>query len=66
LIDYSYFVPDFGENIKLKCRRVESECASAAEIQRQGAEMAATMAKYKTSFAFRAMFTYLEIMPVAS
>lgn len=65
MIDYSYFVPDFGEKYQAQVlAELKANGASAAEIQKQGAEMAVTMEKYKTSVTFRAMFTYLEIAPV--
>ena len=65
MIDFSYFVPDYGEKYTAQAlAEMKASGLSAAEIQRQGAEMTATMAKYKTSPAFRIMFTYLEIAPV--
>jgi len=65
LIDFSYFVPDFGEKYQAQAlAEMKASGASAAEIKKQGAEMAATFQKYNTSFTFRAMFTYLEIAPV--
>jgi hypothetical protein len=65
MIDYSYFLPDFGEKYQAQVlAELKASGASAAEIQRQRAELAATMAKYKANPAFRAMFTYLEIVPV--
>ncbi|MDB5088516.1 MAG: hypothetical protein JWR09_2510 [Mucilaginibacter sp.] len=65
MIDFKYFVPDYGEKYQAQAiAEMKASGASAAEIKKQGAEMAATFAKYKTSFTFRAMFTYLEIAPV--
>jgi len=65
MIDFSYFVPDYGEKYQAQAlAELKASGASAAVIQKQGAEMAATMAKYKSNAAFRAMFTYLEIVPV--
>jgi hypothetical protein len=65
MIDFSYFVPDYGEKYQAQAlAEMKASGVSAAEIQKQGAEMAATFAKYKTNFIFRAMFTYLEIAPV--
>jgi hypothetical protein len=65
MIDFSYFVPDFGDKYQAQAlAELKASGASAAEIQKQGTEIAASMAKYKTSFTFRAMFTYLEIAPV--
>jgi hypothetical protein len=65
MIDFSYFVPDFGEKYQAQAiAEMKASGVSAAEIQKKGAEMAATFGKYNTSFTFRAMFTYLEIAPV--
>jgi uncharacterized membrane protein YcjF (UPF0283 family) len=65
LIDFNYFVPDFGEKYQAQAiAEMKASGISAAEIQKQSAEMAVMMEKYKTSFTFRAMFTYLEIAPV--
>ncbi|MDP9081914.1 MAG: DUF4199 domain-containing protein [Bacteroidota bacterium] len=65
MIDFSYFVPDYGDKYQAQVlAEMKAAGASAGEIKKQGAELAATMAKYKTSPAFRAMFTYLEIVPV--
>jgi hypothetical protein len=65
MVDYSYFLPDFGEKYQAQVlAELKASGASAAVIQKQTAEMAATMEKYRTSPAFRAMFTYLEIVPV--
>jgi hypothetical protein len=65
MIDFRYFVHDYGEKYTAQAvAEMKASGASAAEIQKQGAEMAATMAKYKTSAAFRIMFTYFEIVPV--
>jgi hypothetical protein len=65
LVDYSYFNPDFGEKYQAQMlAEMKANGASAAAILKQGNEMTATMAKYKTSLLFRTMFTYLEIVPV--
>jgi hypothetical protein len=65
MIDYSYFVPDYGDKYQAQAiAEMKASGVSAAEIQRQAAEIASSMAKYKSSPAFRAMFTYLEIVPV--
>ena len=65
MIDFSYFAADYGEKYQVQAlAELKASGASAAEIKRQGAEMAATMATYKTSFFFRALFTYFEIVPV--
>jgi len=65
MIDYSYFVPDYGDKYEAQAiAEMNVSGASAAEIQRQTAEIASSMAKYKSSAAFRVMFTYLEIVPI--
>lgn len=65
MIDFKYFVPDYGEKYTAQAiAEMKASGASAAEIKKQGAEMAATMAKYKSSAIFRVMFTYFEIVPV--
>ncbi|RYU89420.1 DUF4199 domain-containing protein [Mucilaginibacter terrigena] len=65
MIDFAYFVPDFGEKYQAQAvAEMKAGGLSAAEIQKQSAEMAAMMTRYKTSAAFRAMFTYMEIAPV--
>jgi hypothetical protein len=65
MIDYSYFVPDFGEKYQAQVlAELKASGASPEVIQKQAAEMAVTMEKYKTSPMFRVMFTYLEIVPV--
>ncbi len=65
MIDFSYFVPDYGEKYQAQAiAEMKASGVSAAEIKKQGAEIAATMAKYKSSATFRIVFTYLEIVPV--
>lgn len=65
MIDYKYFVPDFGDKYQAQAiAEMKASGVNAAEIQKQSAEMAANMQKYKTNAAYRAMFTYLEIAPV--
>jgi len=65
MIDYSYFVPNFGEKYQAQVlAEMKASGASADVIQKQAAELAVTMEKYKTSPTFRVMFTYLEIVPV--
>jgi hypothetical protein len=65
MIDYSYFMPDYGDKYQAQVlSELKASGASAAVIKKQAAEMAVTMGKYKTSPTFRAMFTYLEIAPV--
>lgn len=65
MIDFSYFVPDFGDKYQAQVlAEMKASGASAQAIQKQGAELAATMGKYKSNTLFRAMFTYMEIAPV--
>jgi hypothetical protein len=65
MIDYSYFVPDYGDKYQAQAiAELKASGASATEIQRQAAEITSSMAKYKSSIVFRVMFTYLEIVPV--
>jgi len=65
MIDYSYFVPDYGDKYQAQAiAELKASGASAAEVQRQAAEITSSMAKYKSSAAFRVIFTYLEILPV--
>jgi len=64
-IDFRYFVPDFGEKYQAQAiAEMKQSGLSAAEIQKQSAEMAETMATYKSNTLFRAMFTYIEVLPV--
>jgi hypothetical protein len=64
-IDFRYFVPDFGDKYQAQAiAEMKQSGVNAAEIQKQSAELAATMATYKTNTAFRAMFTYFEVAPV--
>jgi hypothetical protein len=65
MIDYRYFVPDYGE--KYQAQQIaewKASGVSAADIKKQAAELAATMGEYKANAIFRAFFTYLEIVPV--
>jgi hypothetical protein len=65
MIDYSYFIPDFGDKYQSQAlAELKASGASAEAIKKQAAEMAISMNKYKNSTTFRAMFTYLEIAPV--
>ena len=65
MINYSYFIPDFGEKYQAQAlAELKASGASAGVIKKQGAEMAAMMETYKTNPVYRAMFTYLEILPV--
>jgi len=65
MIDFSYFIPDFGEKYTAQAlAEMKANGASAAAIQKQAAEMTATMQKYKTNPLFRILLTYAEIVPV--
>ena len=65
MIDYKYFVPDFGEKYTAQVlAEMKANGASAAAMQKETANLTATMTKYKTSPLFRILFTYLEIVPV--
>ncbi|MEO7216362.1 DUF4199 domain-containing protein [Mucilaginibacter sp.] len=65
LIDFQYFVPDYGEKYHAQViAEMKASGASTAEIQKKTADISPMMAQYKASFTFRAMFTYLEIAPV--
>jgi len=65
MIDFKYFVPDFGEKYQAQAiAEMKQSGLNAAEIQKQSVEMAEMMEKYRTNAAYRAMFTYLEVAPV--
>ncbi|MGY3214228.1 DUF4199 domain-containing protein [Mucilaginibacter sp. HD30] len=65
MIDFKYFVPDFGEKYQAQAiAEMKQSGLSAPEIQKQSAEMADMMQTYKSNAAYRAMFTYLEVAPV--
>jgi len=65
MIDFSYFVHDFGEKYTAQAlAEMKANGASAAAIKKEMAEMTATMEKYKTSPLFRILLTYSEIVPV--
>jgi len=65
MIDFKYFVPDFGKKYTAQAiAEMKANGASAAAIQKQMAEMTATMEKYKTNALFRILLTYSEIVPV--
>ncbi|MFD0750905.1 DUF4199 domain-containing protein [Mucilaginibacter calamicampi] len=64
-IDFRYFVPDFGDKYQAQAiAEMKQSGVSAAEIQKQSAEMTEMMQTYKTNTAYRAMFTYAEVAPV--
>lgn len=63
-IDYNYFIPDFMD--KYAAHMIEQSKAAgatAAEIEKQTAEMAGYKEMYKNPLLF-ALFTYMEILPV--
>jgi hypothetical protein len=65
MIDFRYFVHDFGEKYTAQAvAEMKANGASAAAIKKETAEMTATMEKYKTSPLFRILLTYSEIVPV--
>jgi len=65
MIDFKYFVPDFGEKYQAQAiAEMKQSGLNAAEIQKQSVEMGEMMEKYRTNPAYRAMFTYLEVAPV--
>lgn len=64
LIDYFFFIPDFGEKYAAHMlETLKASGASAAEIEKQTAEMAKFGEMYKNPF-FNALMTYMEILPV--
>ena len=64
LIDYFFFIPDFGEKYAAHMlEELKASGASAAEIEKQTKEMAYFSTLYKNPF-FNAMVTYMEILPV--
>jgi len=65
MIDFKYFVPDFGEKYTAQAlAEMKANGASAAAMQKEMADMTATMEKYKTNALFRILLTYSEIVPV--
>jgi hypothetical protein len=64
LIDYFYFIPDFGEKYSVHMLdKLKASGASQTEIDSQTKEMANMTAMLKNPF-YNAMMTYLEILPV--
>lgn len=64
MIDNYFFIPDFYEKYSAHIvAKMKSAGASAAEIQKQIAENQKMGEMYKNPF-FKAMFTYIEILPV--
>ncbi len=65
MIDFKYFVPDFGKKYTAQAlAELKASGASAAVMKKQMAEMTETMEKYRTSAVFRILITYSEIAPV--
>lgn len=64
MIDNYYFIPDFYEKYSAHLvAKMRSGGATAAEIQKQIAENQKMGEMYKNPF-FKALFTYIEILPV--
>lgn len=64
LIDYFYFIPDFGDKYAAQMiDKLKASGASQPEIDKQTAEMASFTKMYQNPF-FNALVTYLEIVPV--
>jgi hypothetical protein len=64
LIDYFYFIPDFGEKYSAHILdKLKASGASQTEIDRQTKEMASMSAMLKNPF-YNAMMAYVEILPV--
>ena len=65
MIDFSYFVPDFGKKYTAQAlAEMKANGATAAAMQKEMDDMTVTMEKYKTSPLFRILLTYSEIVPV--
>lgn len=64
LIDYYFFIPDFGEKYaSYMLEKLKASGASQVEIVKQTKEMANFSEMYKNPI-INALFTYLEILPV--
>lgn len=64
MINFYYFLPDFGEKYMAAMRaQLIAKGVSAAEMNKQMADMQAYMQQYKNPF-YNAMATYAEILPV--
>jgi len=64
LIDYFFFIPDFGEKYAAQMiDKLKASGASQVEIDNQSKEMASFTKMYKNPF-FNALITYAEILPV--
>lgn len=64
LIDYYYFIPDFGEKYaEQMLSKLRADGASETELMAKAKELASFSAMYKNPF-FNALMTYMEILPV--
>jgi hypothetical protein len=64
LINYYYFIPDFGEKYAAHMlEKLKASGASEIEMAKQTKEMASFSEMYKNPF-FNALITYSEIIPV--
>jgi Protein of unknown function (DUF4199) len=64
LIDYYFFIPDFGEKYAAHMlEKLKASGASELEMAKQTKEMASFSEMYKNPF-FNALMTYSEIIPV--
>ncbi|HVW96042.1 MAG TPA: DUF4199 domain-containing protein [Mucilaginibacter sp.] len=64
MIDYYFFIPDFGKKyVELVRSDMVAKGASQAAIQKEVEEMTKTMQWYRNPF-FNALITYSEIVPV--
>jgi Protein of unknown function (DUF4199) len=64
LIDYNYFMPDFGEKYAANTiEQLKASGASEVEIAKQTKELTSFSEMYKNPF-FNALITYTEILPV--
>jgi hypothetical protein len=64
LIDYYFFIPDFGEKYAAHMlEKLKASGASEIELAKQTKEMASFSDMYKNPF-FNALITYSEIIPV--
>jgi hypothetical protein len=64
LIDYYFFIPDFGEKYAAHMlEKLKASGASEIEMAKQTKEMASFSDMYKNPF-FNALITYSEIIPV--
>jgi hypothetical protein len=64
LIDYFFFIPDFGETLSAQMlNELKASGASQLEIDKETRKMADMVTMLKNPF-FNAMMTYAEILPV--